>query len=50
LDSIVELLLRQLGAASDGSMLPENAQMVIRPIFTWPDGQLRVWMAVNWPN
>ena len=36
--------------SSTSVLLQENAQIVIRPIFTWPDGKLNMWMIVNWPN
>ena len=42
--------MRQLESVFDGLLLQENAQIVIRPIFTWPDGKLNTWMIVNWPN
>ena len=32
-----------------GSIL-ENAQIIVRPIPTWPDGRPGVWIMVNWPN
>jgi hypothetical protein len=51
LDSLVASLMRQLANVFDGGLLlQENAQIVIRPIFTWPDGKLNVWAIVNWPN
>jgi len=28
----------------------QNAQIIVRPIFTWPDGRPGVWVMVNWPN
>jgi hypothetical protein len=34
----------------EDSALPENAQIIVRPIFTWPDGKPGVWVMVNWPN
>jgi hypothetical protein len=35
-----------------GALLDEmgNAQVVIRPLFTWPDGQPVIWVIVNCPN
>jgi hypothetical protein len=50
LDGLVGLLLVQIGAVLEGEALPDNAQIVVRPIFTWPDGQPAVWVVVNWPN
>jgi hypothetical protein len=34
----------------EGGAMLENAQIIVRPIFTWPDGQPGVWVMVNWPN
>jgi hypothetical protein len=48
--SMVGLLMRQLDTVLHGGTLPENAQIIIRPIFTWPDGKPAVWVMVNWPN
>jgi hypothetical protein len=50
LGNLVGALMRQLDSVFDGGLLQENAQIVIRPIFTWPDGKLSVWVIVNWPN
>ena len=50
LGSVVGLLMRQLGGVFEGGMPLENAQIVVRPILTWPDGQPGVWVMVNWPN
>jgi hypothetical protein len=44
------LLLRELTAFFENGMLPRNAQVVVRPIFTWPDGRPAVWIMVNCPN
>ena len=33
-----------------GATLPGNAQIIVRPIFTWPDAKPGVWIMVNWPN
>ena len=50
LGNLVGSLMRQLESVVDGGLLQENAQIVIRPIFTWPDGRLSVWVVLNWPN
>jgi hypothetical protein len=50
LGSVAGLMMRQLEAVFEGGRLPENAQLVVRPIFTWPNGQPAVWVVVNWPN
>ena len=38
---LVGVLMRQFDAVVEGGVLPENAQIVVRPIFTWPDGKPR---------
>ena len=50
LASVVGLLMTHLEAAFKAGVLPENTQIVIRPIFTWPDGEPSVWVIVNTPN
>jgi hypothetical protein len=50
LGSVVSLLMRQIEAVVEAGALPENAQIVIRPIFTWPEGQPAVWVMLNSPN
>lgn len=50
LATVVGLLMGHLEAAFGAGMLPENTQIVIRPIYTWPDGQASVWVIVNTPN
>ncbi len=50
LASVVGLLMTRLEAAFVAGMLPENTQIVIRPTYTWPDGQPTVWVIVNTPN
>ena len=45
-----DLLVRQLGSIYEGGAMPERVQIVVRPIFTWPDGKPGVWVMVNWPN
>ena len=50
LGNLVGSLMRQLESALDGGLLQDNAQIVIRPIFTWPDGPSSMWIIVNWPN
>ena len=47
---MVGLLMRHLEAAFEARMLPENTQIVIRPTYTWPDGEPTVWVIVNTPN
>jgi hypothetical protein len=34
----------------EGGALPGNAQIIVRPIFTCPDGKAGMWVMVNWPN
>ena len=50
LTGMADLLLRQLGAVFEDGVLPANTQVVVRPIFTWPEGKPGVWVMVNWPN
>ena len=50
LDSMAVLLVRQLGSILEEGALPERVQIVVRPIFTWPEGKPGVWVMVNWPN
>ncbi len=50
LGNLVGSLMRQLEWAMDGALLQDNVQIVIRPIFNWPDGESSVWIIVNWPN
>jgi hypothetical protein len=44
LATLVTLVVKSVLA---GSMPPGVAQIVIRPILTWPDGEAAVWIAVN---
>ena len=48
--SVVGLLMCQIEAVLEAGVLPENAQIVVRPIFTWPDGRPAVWVMLNSPN
>lgn len=50
LAGMVGRLMSRLDAALCGSPFPANIQVVIRPIYTWPDGKLVVWVTVNTPN
>ena len=50
LTSAVDLLMSQLGALLEAGTLPGNAQVVLRPVHTWPDGRSAVWVVVNCPN
>ena len=50
LDGMAALLVRQLGSIYEGGAMPERVQIVVRAIFTWPDGKPGVWVMVNWPN
>ena len=34
----------------DNDHVPDNAQVVVREIPQWPDGESTVWIIVNWPN
>jgi hypothetical protein len=50
LATLVDLVMKSILA--DGAMLDNlhDAQIVIRPIFTSPDGQPAIWVMVNCPN
>ena len=48
--SVVGLLMRQFEAVMEAGVVPKNAQIVIRPIFTWPEGRPAVWVMLNSPN
>jgi hypothetical protein len=48
--SVAGLLMRQIEVVLEAGVLPENAQIVVRPIFTWPDGQPAIWVMLNSPN
>lgn len=50
LASMVGRLMTQIEASLGAGPFPENTQIVIRPIFTWPDGAPAVWVTVNTPN
>jgi hypothetical protein len=50
LDDMADLLMRQLGSLYEGRAMPERVQIVARPISTWPEGKLAVWVMVNWPH
>jgi hypothetical protein len=50
LHGMAALLVRQLGSILEGGALPERVQIVVRPVYTWPDGEPGVWIMVNWPN
>jgi hypothetical protein len=47
---LVSLMMESILAV--GALLDNarDAQIVIRPIFTWPDGQPAIWVIVNCPN
>jgi hypothetical protein len=47
---MVGRLMRHLEAALGAGTPPENTQIVIRQIYTWPDGRPCVWVTVNTPN
>jgi hypothetical protein len=50
LATLVNLMMESILASG---ALPDalgDAQIVIRPIFTWPDGQPAVWVIVNCTN
>jgi hypothetical protein len=36
--TMVSQLLRQIEAVLETGMLQQNAQIVVRPIYTWPQG------------
>jgi hypothetical protein len=47
------LVTRMMESMLAGGAMLDNlhdAQIVIRPIFTWPDGQPAIWVMVNCPN
>jgi hypothetical protein len=44
------VLLRELTSFFENGVLPRNTQVVVRSIFTWPDGHPAVWIMVNCPN
>jgi|SoiMetStandDraft_5_1073268.scaffolds.fasta_scaffold74469_2 hypothetical protein len=50
LATLVNLMMESILAG--GLLLADmpDAQIVIRPIFTWPDGQPALWVIVNCPN
>ena len=50
LATLVSLMMESILAG--GALLDSarDAQIVIRPIFTWPDGQPAIWVIVNCPN
>jgi hypothetical protein len=50
LDSMADVLLRELAAAFQDSLPPANVQVIVRPIVAWPDGKPCVWVMINWPN
>ena len=50
LHGMAALLVRRLGSILEEGALPERVQIVVRPVYTWPYGQPRVWIMVNWPN
>jgi hypothetical protein len=50
LDGMADVLMRQLGFLYEGRAMSERVQIVARPISTWPEGKLAVWVMVNWPN
>jgi hypothetical protein len=49
-DGMTVLLPRELTVLFENGVLPQNTQVVVRPIFMWPDGGLAVWIIVNCPN
>jgi hypothetical protein len=44
------LLMSRIEASLGAGPFPENTQIVIRPIVTWPDGAPVIWVTVNTPN
>jgi hypothetical protein len=49
LATLVNLMVESILAFGALEDMP-NAQIVIRPILTWPDGQPAIWVIVNCPN
>ena len=43
-------LMAEIEASLGMGPFPAITQIVIRPIFTWPDGRPVVWVTVNTPN
>jgi hypothetical protein len=50
LSDMVRLLMCHLEQALEAGRIPENTQIVIRPVFAWPDGRAVAWVIVNTPN
>jgi hypothetical protein len=50
LAGMVGRLMSRIEASLGAGSFPENTQIVIRPLFTWPDGAPVVWVIVNTPN
>ena len=50
LRSMVALLVGHIEAVLEEEVLPENVQIVVRPIFPWPTGPPAIWVMVNSPN
>jgi hypothetical protein len=50
LASVAHLLMCKIEAMLDAKSLPENAQLIVRPLHTWPDGEPALWIMVNCPN
>jgi hypothetical protein len=50
LAGLVGRLMNRIEASLGAGPIPENTQIVIRPLFTWPDGAPVVWVIVNTPN
>jgi hypothetical protein len=50
LATLVNLVMESIlgGGATLESL--HDTQIIIRPIFTWPDGQPAIWVMVNFPN
>ena len=50
LATLVNMVMESI-LGGDGSLGHlRDAQIIIRPLYTWPDGQPAIWVMVNCPN
>jgi hypothetical protein len=50
LATLVNLMMESILADSALVSDIRDAQIVIRPIYTWPDGEPALWIMINCPN
>ena len=50
LATLISLMMEYVLAGGALAEQVQNAQVVVRPIYTWPDGEPAVWAIVNCPN